>query len=352
MKDFEYSKEELSRIKKFSETFSIINASSVLDYGKVVQDKLTTLSSSILNKSKEKDTDEINSIIQDILSELNQMNRKKEKKSFFSFFNKQDDTQSKEINYNRILDSIEVLEEKLKEYIITLNTDLQLIELLKDSNEEYLRELNMYLLAGNLIIERNKAERESVKDDELQYVDYGEAIDRFEKKIYALELTRTIGVQMGPEITLMRDNIYNLINKIYTLINLTIPLCKNQIVILLSQRRQKDIMTEQNEISVLLNEALQDNAEGLSEMSQDLSNELKQGIISEQTLEQTLNSLLNSINEISNQKVEEKQEQEVEEPIKLELDNSYKDIMGDVKVPDLDSDNPFKSPFLSLDKKS
>lgn len=315
MKDIEYTNEEKRKMIEFSKSFVITNASNVIEFGKIVQNRLSTLSDTVLNMTKEKDVDNITLIINDIMKELNKMNKKNEKRSFIDFFTKPNNDQTNEINYTSILNNIELLQIELQKHLFVLNKDLQFIELLKINNKEFLRELDMYLITGKLILKKSNNDKETLKDDRVKFNDYVQAIDRFEKRLYDLELTRTMTLQMDPQINLMRDNTYALIDRINSIIKVTIPLCKNQIIILISQQEHKDMVQEQNEISKLLNEALKDNSSGLSEMTKDLRNQLNKGTISDLTLQATTNTLLTMVNDI----IQKDKKEEVENPMVLEL---------------------------------
>lgn len=318
MKEFKYTDEEIIRINEFSKSFNISNVSNVIEYGKIIQDRLSILSNSLLQSSKNKDVDLITFLIHEILTEIDKMNAKKEKKSIFDFFNRQTTEQSNEVNYEKILNNLDLLQEELEKHLIILYKDLQFIELLRNNNDEYLRELNMYLIAGKYILDKSYKEREEIKDDPMKLNDYNLAIDRFEKKMYDLELTRTMTIQMIPQLNLMRDNTYSLIDKINTIIKTTITLCKNQIIILMNQQSQKKMIDEQNEISKLLNNTLEDNSIGLSEMSKDLKVQLIKGQVSDLTLQKTATDLLSIVSELSKDESKE-EEKEEEQPLILEL---------------------------------
>ena len=63
--------------------------------------------------------------------------------------------------------------------------------------------------------------------------DYASLIARFEKKIYDLELTRTISLQTGPQIRLIQNNDVLMSEKIQSMLVNTVPLWKSQMVIAL-----------------------------------------------------------------------------------------------------------------------
>ena len=70
-----------------------------------------------------------------------------------------------------------------------------------------------------------KAEESGLTHDAQAANDYAAMCDRFEKKLHDLELTRTISVQMAPQIRLIQNNDALMSEKIQSTINNTIPLC-------------------------------------------------------------------------------------------------------------------------------
>ena len=56
-------------------------------------------------------------------------------------------------------------------------------------------------------------------------------IERFEKKVHDLELTRMVALQMAPQIRMVQSNDTVMAEKIQSTIVNTIPLWKNQMVI-------------------------------------------------------------------------------------------------------------------------
>lgn len=304
--------QEKKLVYSFVSKFNVASASNVLEFGKEVENRINMINNEVFNKTKDKDTTRIEELIKIITNELLKTNPKQKKVPWYKLlFGLEEETIEKP-NYNLMIDSISSLVGELKSHIITLQKDLQLIELLKENSVEYLHELDMYLLCGELILRKANQEALNAKNnkDELLYNDLMNAINNFEKRIYDLKLMRQITVQSMPQMNLIRDNNYLLIDRINYLINSTIPLWKNQIIIMMSSESAKRNTEITSEVSNMMNQLLSDNATGLLEMSQSTKDELKNGNISSKTLAETTKMIISSLDEISkiNKSISEKED--------------------------------------------
>ncbi|MDD7430201.1 MAG: toxic anion resistance protein [Oscillospiraceae bacterium] len=94
--------------------------------------------------------------------------------------------------------------------------DISVFDIMYKQNLDCFRELGLYIQAGKEQIEeiRNetvpklRAEAQASGDPmDAQLVrDFEDEVDRFEKKIYDLELSRTIAIQTAPQIRLIHNN--------------------------------------------------------------------------------------------------------------------------------------------------
>ena len=177
-----------------------------------------------------------------------------------------------------------------------------------DKNQEYMKELTMYILAGRLKIEqlRNEelpkiqkhAEETGLPEDAQKASDFANMIGRFEKKIYDLELTRMISVQMAPQIRMIQNNDSLMAEKIRTSINNTIPLWKNQMVLALTMFHSDEAMKAQSEVSQVTNELLEKNAETLHQGSVAIAKEAERGVVDIETLQKTNLELISTLEEV------------------------------------------------------
>ena len=146
--------------------------------------------------------------------------------------------------------------------------------------------------------------------------DYAQMIDRFEKKIYDLDLTRTVSLQMAPQIRMIQNNDTLMVEKIQTALVNTIPLWKSQMVLALGLANSEEALKAQRAVSETTNELLRKNAELLHDTTVGIAQESERGIIDIETLTETNNKLISTIDEVM-QIQKEGHEKRVEAEIEL-----------------------------------
>ena len=166
----------------------------------------------------------------------------------------------------------------------------------------------MYILAGKLKIEQLRSEelpkyqakaRETGLPEDAQAAnDFSNMIGRFEKKIHDLELTRTISIQMSPQIRMIQNNDSLMAEKIRSSIMNTIPLWKSQMVLALSQYHSDQAMKAQREVTDVTNKLLESNAKKLHQGSVNVAKEPERGIVDIATLKKTNQELIATLDEV------------------------------------------------------
>ena len=150
-----------------------------------------------------------------------------------------------------------------------------MLDKMYELNLVYFKELTMYILAGKKKLEQvrntdlkaaqEKAQRTQLPEDAQAARDLADLCDRFEKKLYDLELTRNVSIQMGPQIRLIQSNDTMMAEKIQTTIVNTIPLWKNQMVLALGIAHSQQAMQAERAVTDATNELLRKNAATLKQ---------------------------------------------------------------------------------------
>ena len=128
--------------------------------------------------------------------------------------------------------------------------------------------------------------------------DYSSMIERFEKKVHDLELTRMVALQMAPQIRMVQSNDTVMAEKIQSTIVNTIPLWKNQMVIAMGENHSAQAAKAQKEVTDMTNQLLLSNAQKLKQTTVDIRRESERGIVDIETLRQTNGILIDTMNEI------------------------------------------------------
>ena len=307
----QFTEEEQKTIDEFSKQIDIKDTGIVFSYGSACQQNIAAFSDSALKGLQTKDLDEVGDMITGLVTELNEFDADEEPRGIFGFFKKQADKletlkaryTDAEINVNKITTCLE-------DHQVQLLKDIAMLDKLYEQNLTYFKELSMYIAAGKQSLEafrageiaeaRKKAELTGLAEDAQAAKDLQDKADRFEKKLHDLELTRTISIQMAPQIRLIQSSNQLMAEKIQSSIVNTIPLWKSQMVLALGIAHTQKAMEAQRAVSDLTNNLLKKNAEKLAMATKETARESERGIVDIETLTYTNKMLIDTMDEVLN----------------------------------------------------
>ena len=301
---------EQAAVHEFAGKIDILNTEQVMNYGAAAQKNISEFSDAALNTVRTKDLGEVGDMLSDLVVELKGMNfSQEEKKGLKGLFKKGgQNIASLKVQYDKAEVNVDKIVESLENHEVTLMKDITLMDKMYERNEEYMKELTKYILAGKLRIEQlrneelpkyqEKARESGLPEDAQAANDFANMIGRFEKKIHDLELTRTISIQMSPQIRMVQNNDTLMMEKIRSSINNTIPLWKNQMVLALSLYHSDQAMKAQREVTNVTNQLLEANAQALHQGSVEIAKESERGIVDLETLQKTNQELIQALDEV------------------------------------------------------
>ena len=305
------SPEEQKMVNDFAEKIDITNSQMVLQYGAASQKKLSDFSETALSRVKTKDMGETGELITNLISELQGFDATTEQpKGIFGFFKKTSNSiEQLKTRYDSADKNVERIKAQLEDHQVTLMKDITMLDKMYELNLVYFKELTMYILAGkkklaevranDLKAAQEKAQRTQLPEDAQAARDRADLCDRFEKKLYDLELTRNVSIQMGPQIRLIQSNDTMMAEKIQTTIVNTIPLWKNQMVLALGIAHSQQAMQAERAVTDATNELLKKNAATLKQGTIEIAKESERGIVDIETLQQTNKQLIETLDELN-----------------------------------------------------
>lgn len=302
------SEEERKMVDDFSKQIDLNDNNLIVQYGVGAQKKLTDFSESALASVRTQDLGEIGNMITGVVAELKNFDATEEK-GLFGFFKKgKNKLEMLRTRYDKAEANVNKIIKVLEDRQMQLMKDNATLEKMHEHNMAYFKELTMYILAGKKrIAEIRGGELEELKakaaqsgrpEDAQAVRDLEERLTRFEKKIYDLELTRTISLQMAPQIRLVQNNDITMIEKIQTTVVNTIPLWKSQMVLALGIANATAAVKAQNAVTELTNDMLKNNAEMLETSTVQIARESERGIVDIETLQKTNESLIRTFDEV------------------------------------------------------
>ena len=311
VEDTPLSPEEQKMVNDFAEKIDITNSQMVLQYGAASQKKLSDFSETALSRVKTKDMGETGELITNLISELQGFDATTEQpKGIFGFFKKTSNSiEQLKTRYDSADKNVERIKAQLEDHQVTLMKDITMLDKMYELNLVYFKELTMYILAGkkklaevranDLKAAQEKAQRTQLPEDAQAARDLADLCDRFEKKLYDLELTRNVSIQMGPQIRLIQSNDTMMAEKIQTTIVNTIPLWKNQMVLALGIAHSQQAMQAERAVTDATNELLKRNAATLKQGTIEIAKESERGIVDIETLQQTNKQLIETLDELN-----------------------------------------------------
>lgn len=301
--------QEKKIVDDFANQIDLNKSNQILQYGVGAQKKIADFSETALNNVKTKDLGEIGDMLSGVVTELKSFDIEEDDKGFFGMFKKSSNKitalkakyDKAEVNINKITEALEANQ-------IRLLKDIAMLDKMYELNKTYFKELSMYILAGKKKLEKVKAEelpalldkskKSNLPEDAQAFNNLVAIVNRFEKKIHDLELTRMVSIQMAPQIRLVQGSDTIMAEKIQSTIVNTIPLWKSQMVLALGLNHSTQAAKAQREVTDMTNQLLKKNAEKLKMATVETAKESERGIVDIETLRFTNESLISTLDEV------------------------------------------------------
>lgn len=340
-KEVHLTAEEQKQVDEFAKAIDITNSNVVLQYGVGAQRKLSNFSEKTLETVKSKDLGEVGDLLSGVVNELKNFDVDEEDNKIVGFFKKQaNNLTSIKTKYDSAQKNVDNIIKALEDHQVTLMKDISMLDQMYDLNESYYKELSMYILAGRKKLEeartvelpklQEEAQKTNLPIDAQKANDYVNLINRFEKKLHDLDLTRMISIQMAPQIRMVQSSNTVMVEKIQSTIVNTIPLWKSQMVIALGANHSKEAARTTKEVTDLTNKLLRKNADTLKQTTIDTAKLSERGIVDIDTIKHTNEQLISALNEVRQIQIEghkKREEAEVElTQIEENLKNSLREI--------------------------
>ena len=340
------SDEEKKQVEDFSKQIDITKANAVLQYGAAAQNKVADFSEQTLKNVRTKDLDSVGDTLEELVKQLKNFNVNEKEDGFFDklFKKSANSVENLKTKYDSASSNVDKIVKVLEDHQVTLLKDINLLDQLYEKNLVNQKELTMYILAGYKKLDEvknndlknalQKAKETGDPEDAQKANDLSNAINRFEKKLHDLELTRVVSIQTGPQIRLVQNNDTLMVEKIQSTLVNTIPLWKSQMLIALGISHSKDAAKAQNEVTEMTNKMLKENAENLKMATIETAKESERGIVDIETLTETNKKLIETLEEVQKIQTEGREKRAAAQvelrKIETELSNKLTDVKGTI----------------------
>ncbi|HLR10020.1 MAG TPA: toxic anion resistance protein [Sporosarcina sp.] len=304
--------EDREKALQIANQMPVGNYEAVISYGANAQNELSRFSHTMLDHVQSKDVGPVGDILKDLMGKLNEINpeelTEQKQSGIMKLFRKvSKPIQEMMTKYQKLSTQIDRIGVQLEHSKVGLLEDVKMLDQLYDQNKTYFQALNVYIAAAEIkrdelsqeIIPKMRRDAESSNDQmAIQEVnDMVQFLDRLEKRIYDLQLSRQITIQSAPQIRMIQQTNQTLAEKIQSSIMTSIPLWKNQIAIALTLNKQRKAVESQRLVTETTNDLLVKNSEMLKVNSIETAKENERGLIEVDTLKKTQENLIQTIEE-------------------------------------------------------
>ena len=303
------SEEEKNAVAEFASQIDVRNTQAIMEYGSGVQKKMADFSSETLTTVRAKDLGQVGELMAQVVGEVKNFDDSMEKKGFLGLFKKaQVKATTLKARYDKAEVSIGKICDSLENHQATLLKDVAIMDKMYDLNLDTYKELTMYILAGKQKLEelekgelqqlKQTADETGLPEDAQKFRDLKDQCQRFEKKLFDLELSRSIAMQTAPQIRMIQSADTQMAEKIQSVIVNTIPLWKNQMVITLSVAHSTQAIEAEKAVTDATNELLKKNAEQLHLAGTEAAKANQRALVDIETLKQTNQTLITTLTDV------------------------------------------------------
>ena len=331
---------ERKQVDEIKSKIDLMNSGYALQFGSGAQKNMADFSDSLLSQVRTKDSGEVGALLTDLSGKINEFNRK-ESDSFVkklpligSLISKGETMLA---SYEKLSTKVDKIQSELEKSKTTMMKDIMLFDALYQKNLEYFKHLELYIRAGeeklvemrSTVLPKLRADAAASADPMAGQVvsDFESNVDRFEKKVHDLKISKTIAIQTAPQLRLIQNNDKILVERVQSAIYNAIPLWKNQIVIALGLTRQQNVLKMQQAISDTTNELLKRNAEMLKINSIETAKENNRSIVDIETVRKVNDDLVTTIEETLKIQQEGRQARQSAEQELLQIENRLKETL-------------------------
>lgn len=302
---------ERAEVEKIKDELDLTDSAAIIDFGTAAQKNIADFSDSILSNVRAKDSGYVGDLLGELLANVKGFEPKTADGGFFkklplvgSLVGKAETMMQ---GYEKVSVQVEKVKTSLQKARMLMMKDVTMLDGLFAKNLEYFKMLELYIRAGEekmqemreVTLPKLRAQAAASSDPMAAQVvsDFESAVERFEKKVHDLKISKTISIQTAPQIRLIQNNDKVLIDRVQSAIYNAIPLWKNQMVIALGLANQKKVLEMQHSVNEMTNDLLKKNAEMLKVGTIETAKENERSIVDIETVRKVNDDLVTTIEE-------------------------------------------------------
>lgn len=307
-----FTPEQIDRFKQKTAMIKTDDNTSILNFGLDTQNKLSQSSTTFLNNVRQSDiSNDVGNSITNLLTEINHIEIDPSSQPGWKRFlmqipglkNIMMSTKKMFQKYDTVDANVTAIVTKLDKGRLSVITDNNQLQKLFEDNEKHIENLEELIIVGHMKYDELQEEIKQMEANSDQYEDYEiadkkEFLNRLDKRLHDMAITRIVTIQSLPQIRLVQNNNFVMAEKIQSAITTTIPIWRQQIALAVAIDRQAKIVQMQKGLTDTTNDILRKNAEMLKQNSIEVAKQNERGVVDIETLREVQNNLISTIQEI------------------------------------------------------
>jgi uncharacterized protein YaaN involved in tellurite resistance len=276
---------------------------SIIEFGSEAQGSLTKHADSMLDGVRNKDVGPAGDVMANLMVEIRGLgadNLSPDQKQGFlgKLLKLATPIQKFFVRYESIQSTVDAMVNRLQTEQSTLSNDVVMLDKMYDEALAFFHELALHINAGEQVlgitrtetIPAMQAETDKKTDENESMIaqnnvkDMTEKANDLERKIYDLKLTRTITMQMLPQMRMIQDTDKSLVTKMQSIIVNTIPMWKQQLALAITLFNQQKATKAVTAVTDATNEMLVKNSALLRQNNKDAKTAIERGIVDIETI--------------------------------------------------------------------
>ena len=300
---------EVARIRS---SIDLSDRAELSTFGERAQQSVTAYADKILAQTRNRDMGETGKLLIDILEKAKGLDPASIKEGGFLsriFSSLEARVRRFTEQFEDVASQIDGVTIELSQHKDNLKRDLAVLDDLHAETKRAIAALDAYILAGKTFGETFRAEHLPALKSEAEankdqtdgllkaqtYQDALQALDRLEKRVYYLQQARQIGIQQLPQIRIVQSGDETLIENLQATSELTIPVWKQKMILLLGLTRQKKALDLQKTVTDATNTMIKQASEMMKDQAIAIEQQAQRGIVDIDTLEQANRDLIDTI---------------------------------------------------------
>ncbi len=304
-----------NEVAKIESTIKIDDRAQLSTFGEGAQRSVTAFADKILEQTRNRDMGNAGKLLLDVIEKAKGLDPASLKDG--GFLSRMFSTVEARIRrfkgqFDDVAGQIDGISIELDKHKDRLKRDLAVLDDLHGETLDSIASLDAYILAGKnfadayrkgeLVRLKADAERNTDSTDGVlkaqAYQDGAQAVDRLEKRVYYLQQARQIGIQQLPQIRIVQAGDETLIENLQATSQLTIPVWKQKMILLLGLTNQKQALDLQKTVTDATNTMMKQASEMMKDQAIAIEQQSQRGIIDMETLEQTNRDLIETVGSV------------------------------------------------------